>query len=123
MSRIWTAQRRAGADPADTLLIADGWRWGAALFPLLWALWGRHWIVAVVVLAVMAAQVDLAMSGQSGAAALLEIGLTLTLGLEGAAAARLDRRIRRWRDLGGVAAESAQAAEARFFIRSAGGAT
>ena len=115
MSRVFTAHAPAGADPAATLLIEDRWRVGAFAFPLLWALWSRHWLVAIAALAVLAAQADLVAGGRPAVAALLGLGLRLALGFEGGAAARLDRRLRRWRELGAVLADDAEEAELRWF--------
>jgi len=117
MSRVFTAHAPAGADPAATLLIEDRWRFWAFALPLPWALWNRHWLLAVAAAAVMAAQADMVSAGQPATAALLGLGLRLALGLEGGAAARLDRRLRRWRELGAVLADDAEEAETRWFAQ------
>lgn len=114
-ARLFTAQLKPGADPAETALVDDRWRWGAAAFPLLWALWSRHWVAAVVILIVMGVNARLALAGGAAAALAFDLGLRLAVGFEGGALARLDRRLRGWRLLGVVPARSLAEAEARWF--------
>ena len=113
--RVFTAHLPEGADPDRVLLIEDRWRWGAFLFPLLWALWSRHWLLALALLAAAAATAALGAYGMAAAAATLDVALRFILGWEGASFARLDRGLRGWRDLGGVAAEDAEQAERLWF--------
>lgn len=115
MRRLYTAQRRAGADPATTLLIADRWRWGGFLFPLLWAIWSRHWLAAAALAALALGLGALGEAGIGALAALAEIALRLIVGFEGAAIARLDRRLRGWREEGATLAWDDDDAEARWF--------
>ena len=117
-TRVFTAHLAKGAAPERVLLIDDRWRWGAFLFPLLWALWARHWLLALALLGVAGATWALGMAGAAAAAAALDLAVRLILGFEGASAARLDRRLRGWRDLGGVAAEDAETAELRWFSQA-----
>jgi hypothetical protein len=123
MTRLWTAMAPKSGDPARTLLIEDRWRWGAFLFGPLWALWNGHWLAALGLFATTAAIAALAVS-QPEAAAAADLGLRLALGMEGAALARLDRRLRGWREVGAVDAHDAEDAELRWFTprpASAGG--
>ncbi len=113
--RVYTAHLARGAEPDRVLLIEDRWRWGAFLFPLLWALWSRHWLLALALLAFAAATAALGAAGLAAAAATLDLALRFMLGWEGASFARLDRRLRGWRDLGGVAAGDDAQAERRWF--------
>ena len=115
MRRLYTAQRRAGADPETTLLIADRWRWGGFLFPLLWALWNRHWLAALGLGALAFGLGALGEAGLGALAALAEVAVRLIVGFEGAALARLDRRLRGWREEGAVLAWDDDDAEARWF--------
>ena len=111
MSRVFTAHApRAGA--AEAVLIDDRWRWGAFLFPTLWALWAGHWLLAVALLATTAALGFAADAGWLAQSALAELAIRLALGFEGAAAGRLDRRLRGWREPGAVVAHDAEEAEA-----------
>ncbi len=115
MRRLYTSQRRAGADPVTTLLIDDRWRWGALLFPTLWALWSRHWLLALGVLAAALALGGLGAAGYGALAALGDLAVRLIVAFEGAGLARLDRRLRGWREEGAVLAWDAEDAEARWF--------
>lgn len=112
--RLWTAQLKPGADPARVALVDDRWRWGAFLAPLLWALWSGLWPAALALLALTAALGAVAAAGGAAAAAALALGLRVALGLEGGALARLDRRLRGWREAGLVEAESEDAAFRRW---------
>jgi hypothetical protein len=103
-TRLYTAHLAPGDDPAATLFIADRWRWGAALAPLLWALWNRHWLLAVPVATIGLGSGALAAIGQPEAAVALDLGLRAALGFEGGAAARLDRKLRGWRELAAIPA-------------------
>ena len=104
IERMHTLHLPPGADPAETLVIADRWRWGAFLFPLLWALWNRHWVAAVPLLLLGAVSGGLAAAGQPEAAAAFDLAVRLALGLEGGAVARVDRRLRGWRELAAIPA-------------------
>jgi hypothetical protein len=119
-ARLWTAHLAPGRAADRTDLIDDRWRWGAFLFPLLWALWNRHWLLAVALAAVAAGLSALAWAGLAPVAAVIEFGVRLWLGLEGGETARLDRALRGWREMGGVEAETEDEAALRWFgVRSA----
>jgi hypothetical protein len=114
MTRLWTALVPRDGDPARTLLIEDRWRWGAFLFGPFWALWNGHWLAAPGLLLVGGA-LGAAGTLQPEAAAAAQIGLSLATGFEGAALARLDRRLRGWREIGAVDALDEDEAEWRWF--------
>ena len=104
-----------GDDPAGTLVLADRWRWGAFLFPLLWALWNRHWLLAVPLFLLGAASGGLAAAGQPEAALAFDLAVRVAIGFEGAIAARLDRKLRGWRELAAISARSEREAEWIWF--------
>jgi hypothetical protein len=119
-ARLYTAHLAPGQAADETLLIGDGWRWGAFLFPLIWAIWHRHWLLAAALSCMGLGFAGLAGMGQPGVALVLEAGLRLWLGLEGAEMARLDRRFRGWRELGSVSARAEdEAALIWFRVRQA----
>jgi hypothetical protein len=113
--RIHSLHLPPKADPARTLLIADRWRWGAFLFPLLWALWNRHWLALAPILLAGAVTAGLAAARQPEAAAAFELAYRLALGFEGATLARLDRRLRGWRELAAISARNETEAEWIWF--------
>ncbi len=116
MSRVFTAHApRSGA--ADAVLIDDRGRFWAFVFPLLWALWGRHWLLAGALLLATAAFGAAAEGGWLAQAALADLAVRVAVGLEGGAAARLDRRLRGWREAGAVAATDAEEAETLWAAR------
>lgn len=109
---------RTALEQADRILfVRDGFAWGAALFNVVWMLRHRLWLVlvlylaAVVLLLVGLAAADVP-SSYVGAA---QIGLSLLLGLEGAALRRWTLRRRGWREAAVVVAPSREEAERRFF--------
>ena len=114
-TRLYTAHLAPGRAADETLLIGDGWRWGAFLFPFIWSLWHRHWVLAAILLVAGLGFGGLAAFGQPAVAVVLETGLRLWLGLEGAEMARLDRRIRGWRELGAVSADAEDEAALTWF--------
>jgi hypothetical protein len=116
MTRLWTAMAPRDGDPTRTLLIEDRWRWGAFLFGPLWALWNGHWLAALGLLCA-AALIGFATTMQPEAGAAAQFGLSLAVGFEGAALARLDRRLRGWREIGAVDALDEDEAEWRWFGR------
>jgi hypothetical protein len=117
-ARVFSAHLPRDADPARTLLVADGWRWGPLVSPALWALWGGHWVILAALAALTAAELALTAYGLGVAALALGAFARLALALEGASFIRADRALRRWRDLGGVAAEDEEEAELRWFPES-----
>ncbi|SEA16224.1 DUF2628 domain-containing protein [Rubrimonas cliftonensis] len=122
MSRLFTVHLPERADPARAVLIEDRWRWTAFALPLLWALWNRRWLLALALLAAGAGTAALAMTGGPAAAAAVDLAVRLAMGFEAGAASRLELRLRGWRDLGGVTADSADAAALRWLRRRAGAA-
>lgn len=114
-ARLYTAHLAPGRPADRTDLIDDRWRWGPLLFPLLWALWHRHWIIVLALLAIGGGLGWLAMAGYGPVAAVVEGAVRLWLALEGGEMARLDRSLRGWRELGAVSAEADDEAALRWF--------
>jgi hypothetical protein len=61
MAATYTLHVAPHADPGDpaaldrSLLVRDGFSWGAFLVPSLWYLWHRHWLAALVAFVVVMA--------------------------------------------------------------------
>jgi hypothetical protein len=54
--RIYTVHLRPGAEePADPLLVKEGFCWPAFFFSVVWALWNRMWLSALLFLVVIVA--------------------------------------------------------------------
>lgn len=112
--------QRAGGD-ADVLAIASGFRWWAAIAPLVWLLWHRLWLgVALYLVFSVALGVAFAL-GDIAEPAATAIGLAVSL-LIGFGAAdywrwTLDRK--GWRLVAVLRAEAAADAEA-LYIRNRG---
>jgi hypothetical protein len=118
-NRVYTAHQHPRDEDVRTVLIEDRWRWGAFLFPQLWALWNRHWLAALWLIACAGGLAALAGFGHEAIAAVLELALRFAVGFEGGALARLDRRWRGWEEVGAVAADDDEEAELRWFGRLA----
>ncbi len=119
---VYTVHRRAGdGAEEDTKLVAEGFCWPAFLFTVLWALWHRLWLAALLFLALGAA-LDLAFAAL-GASDAARAVLTLTyMVLIGYSANDLRRRglaRRGYRPLGPVTGTSREAAEQRLLERLA----
>jgi hypothetical protein len=98
---IWTvheppARGRGALDHADRIVfVRDGLSWPALLVPLPWMLAKRLWLVAVIYLAgVVALNVALTLADQPELAAVLNLAVSLIVGLEAAGLRRwtLERR-------------------------------
>ncbi len=113
--RMHTLHLPPGADPAGTLVVADRWRWGAFLFPLLWAVWNRHWVLVAPLLLAGGGAGGLAAAGQPEAAAAVDLALRVALGFEAAGLVRIDRRLRGWRELAAIPARDETEAEWIWF--------
>ncbi len=114
-NRIYTAHQHPRDEDVRTVLIEDRWRWGAFLVPPLWALWNRHWLAALWLIAAAAGIAALGGQGLAPLAMALDLAVRFAVGFEGGMLARLDRRLRGWEEVGAVAAESAEEAELRWF--------
>ncbi|MEX2446095.1 MAG: DUF2628 domain-containing protein, partial [Dehalococcoidia bacterium] len=103
---VYTAHLRpqSTALDRDLVLVREGFSWGAALVPLLWALWHRMWIVAAILfgLSLLLAALQQALLPDPTAALLVWSGVSVLLGLSGNDLRRwtLDRR--GWQEAGVV---------------------
>jgi hypothetical protein len=103
--------------PERFAFIKDGFSWPALIFGLLWVLWHRLWLTALIYLA---AVLLLAWSG-----GLAGDDITTALGILGALLfaseanniRRFALRRRGWRELGGARGDSLEEAEIDFFSR------
>lgn len=113
----------ADADEASlrAVTVRDGFSFIAFVAPLVWLLWHRLWIEAILL---FAASVLLMTAGEAlGHPALgggLSLLLSLYVGLEGAALRLAALRRRGWREWGAVEAASAADAEIRYLAGEAG---
>jgi hypothetical protein len=104
-----------GAD--RTVMVKEGFSWPAFLITLPWLLWQRMWIVLVFYLAVVLGLGALSEFGQLSerVTTILSFLIALILGFEGNSLLRWTLRRRGFEEIGEVAADTAQAAEMRFF--------
>ena len=104
-------------------IVRDGFVWPAFLFTVLWFLWHRLWIAALIVAAALAVLVGtgVALNLRPGYAALAALLFSVLLGMEGSTLRRWTyaRRGRGTTDV--VTAGSLAEAEAKFVARLAAG--
>ena len=98
-------------------IVRDGFSWGGFLFPVIWFIWHRHWVVAILAL-IATLGLSLALSAlrmPPGAIFGIEFLVHLFLGLEAASIRRLAYRLRR-RPMAGlvIAADEAEAETKSF---------
>ena len=98
-------------------MVKEGFSWPAFLITLPWLLWQRMWIVLVFYLAVVLGLGALSEFGQLSdrVTTILSFLIALILGFEGNSLLRWTLRRRGFEEIGEVAADTAQAAEMRFF--------
>lgn len=117
---VYTAHRRTGDGvEEDTLLIEEGFCWPAFLFTVLWALWHRLWLVALVILA-LGVGMDMVLSALGAGGAARAVLSLATMALIGYSANDLRRHAlarRGHRALGPVSGRNREAAERRLFER------
>jgi len=114
---FYTAHYRNRTGEPDLVLIKEGFSWPAFVFGILWALWNRLWIVAVVFLAAeLALGFGLKLIGMGPEVqALASVGLALVIGF--VANDLRSWSLGRWDGFeaeGVVAADGLQEAERRF---------
>lgn len=107
-----------GASSASrAVLVRDGFHFLAFLVPVLWLLFHRLWIEALLVIAATLALSGLgSVAGLGAASPALTLLLSLYIGLEGSALKLAAMRRRGWRDGGIFEAENARDAEIRYVL-------
>ena len=117
--RIWTAHLHdAGLySGPEIVLVKDGFCWPAFFVPLLWALWHRMWLTALLlVVGALVLGVGMDLLGLSPAAQfVLGVGVAVYIGLSANDWRRASLRRRGWDDGSSVVAENREAAEWRLF--------
>jgi hypothetical protein len=105
------------ADPERFVFVRDGFYVWAFLLTPLWLLWRRLWLVLVCyVIFSIALNAALAFAGVAGpAVALINILVSLLIGLEASSLHRFTLRRRGWRNVGIVSGDDREDAERRFF--------
>ena len=120
-----SSRGRGALDQADRMVfVKDGFNWAAFLVPLLWLLVRRLWLVLILVLAlVVLLNVALFAVGVPDPLVFAaNAAVNFVLGFEAADLIRWTLARRRYRMVGVIAADSAIAAERRFFESWDGGA-
>lgn len=119
---IWTvheplARGRGPLDHAERVeFVRDGLSWPALLFPLPWMLAKRLWLVAALYAAgLIVLNVPLALAGQPELAAVLDLAISVIVGLEASTLRRWTLARRGFREVAVLSEHSLADAEQRFF--------
>ena len=116
--KVYTVHLRQPARDAerDLVIVREGFSWGAFLVSVLWALWNRLWLVAVVLMALELVLPLVAGWAGLGAASggILSIALAVLAGLFGNDLKRWTLEGRGYAEVALVAARSPDEAEQRF---------
>lgn len=99
----------------ETLFVRDGFTLFAFLVPVLWFLWQRMWIEALLALGLTLLLSSLDSLGGMGAP-LLSLLVSLLIGLEAPTLRLWNLERRGWRERGAVEADNLADAETRFFL-------
>ena len=119
--RLYTVHTRPWATDGDYLFVKEGFCWPAAAFPVLWALWQRMWLEALVICSVEAALgAGIALMGMDIVSSLaIQTGLHALLGIIGNDLHRQALRRRGMIEEGVVAGARRDAAELRYLSERA----
>ncbi|WP_269933187.1 DUF2628 domain-containing protein [Aminobacter sp. HY435] len=99
------------------VFVRDGFYFFGFIMPVLWLLWHRLWLEAIVTLAATLALAGLSeWAGLTLAAPLLPLLISLYVGLEGGTLRIAALRRAGWREWGVIEADSTEDAEARYFF-------
>lgn len=116
---IYTAHVRSGptGTEADLALVREGFCWPAALFPLIWALWHRMWIVGLLLAAAALAAGAALQAWPLGDDAVLlgSVTAAVLLGLLGNDLRRWSLGRAGWQEAGVVGGSDRDAAAHRLF--------
>ena len=116
--KVYTVHLRQPVRDAerDIVLVREGFSWGAFLVSVLWALWNRLWLVAIVLMALELVLPLVAGWAGLGAASggILSIALAVLAGLFGNDLKRWTMEGRGYAEVALVAARSPDEAQQRF---------
>lgn len=112
----------ARTPPDKVVFVRDGFYFWAFAVAILWLIWHRLWLALVGYIAIsVIAEIAFRMMGVSAEVRfIVMIVFALLVGLEGGSLRRWKLSRGKWRQLDVVVADSEEAAERRFFDRSAG---
>ncbi|KZL19642.1 hypothetical protein PsAD2_01921 [Pseudovibrio axinellae] len=101
----------------NIMFVKDGFSWWAMLFPLLWALYNRMWLVFLGYLAAVVAFVFLAQLFGSTTGGFITLLATLLFAMEAGFLKSWSLQRKNWQVAGFVSAANLDEAEIRFFDR------
>ena len=116
----------ASPDPERLVFVRDGFYFWAFLLTVPWMLWYRLWLVLLIYV-VVAVGLDFALyyaGVPSAAVALVELLISVLVGIEAGTLRRFTLARRGWNNIGIVSGDDVDDAERRFFdgwVRSAAG--
>jgi hypothetical protein len=107
-----------GDPERDAIFVRDGFSWAAFIFTVLWALWNRMWIVAVVLFAAM---IGISAIGtwfglHETAVSIINMAVGLLFGMEAQDLRRWSLARRGYHETGITAGDGLEDAELRFFL-------
>ena len=106
--------------PDAAVLVRDGFHVMAFLLPVIWLLWHRLWIEALIAFAAAAVLSTLAgLAGFGAASPAWSLLVSIFFGLEAAHLRVLAMRRRGWRQWGVIEADSLRSAETRLVVEMA----
>lgn len=113
----YTIFRRPGDGAEKAVFVKDGFSAPALLFTVLWALWHRMWVVAAIMLALMAALTLAVQSAglNEAVAVAADIALGFLIGLEGATLRSWSLQRAGFAEVGVIEASSLENAELKYF--------
>lgn len=104
-------------DARKIAFVKDGFSWWAMLFPLLWSLYNRMWLVFLGYLAAIVALVFVAEAFGSTTGGFITVLATLFFALEAGFLKSWSLQRKNWQTVGFVNASNLDEAEIRFFDR------
>ena len=108
---------KAAPDPERFVFVRDGFYFWAFIAAWLWLLWHRMWLVLLIyVVVAVGVEYALYFGGVNPAGiALVELLLSLLIGIEASTLRRFTLERRGWRNVGVVVGDDREDAEQRFF--------
>ncbi|WP_063301695.1 DUF2628 domain-containing protein [Pseudovibrio sp. WM33] len=104
-------------DARNIKFVKDGFSWWAMLFPLLWSLYNRMWLVFLGYLAAIIALVFIAEAFGSTTGGFITVLATLFFAMEAGFLKSWSLRRKNWQTVGFITAANLDEAEIRFFDR------